>query len=95
MIGQLVCSQGGRDRGNYYLILEVIDDNFVYLVDGDKRRMENPKLKNVKHLQFFTAVAEELAMQWEAGQPVGNTEVRKMIAALRPTQPGKESETRG
>lgn len=81
-IGQLVCSKCGRDRGNFYLVFEIINDFFVYLVDGNKRRMENPKRKNVKHLRVFPVVAEELADRWEAGQVVSNGEVRKVIASL-------------
>ncbi len=80
--GQLVCSRRGRDRGNFFLVAEIIDDTFVYLVDGDKRRWENPKRKNIKHLQVFPVAAEELAAQWEAGHQVSNAEVRKAIAAL-------------
>jgi ribosomal protein L14E/L6E/L27E len=63
-------------------VLEIIDEAFVYLVNGDNRRVDNPKRKNVKHLQFYPAVAEQLALKWEAGQHVGNVEVRKVIAGL-------------
>lgn len=95
MIGQLVCSKCGRDQGNFYLVFEIINDCFVYLVDGERRRMENPKRKNIKHLQFFPAVAEQLALQWEAGQQVGNTEVRKVLTSLKQVRVDRESGTRG
>ncbi len=81
-VGQLAVSRRGRDRGEPYLVLEIIDKAFVYLVNGDKRRIENPKRKNVKHLQLYPAVAEHLAQHWEAGQQVGNAEVRKVIAGF-------------
>jgi hypothetical protein len=91
-VGQLAVSKRGRDRGEPYLVLEIIDDAFVYLVDGDRRRIENPKRKNVKHLQFYPLVAEHLARQWEAGRVpirrmggVGNVEVRKAITGLMQT----------
>lgn len=82
-IGQLVCSKRGRDCGQFYLILEKIDNTFVYLVDGEKRRIENPKRKNVKHLKFFPVVAEQLAVHWKAGEQVSNTDVRKVLGALK------------
>lgn len=82
VIGQLAVSNRGRDRGEPYLVLETIDEAFVYLVNGNKRRIDNPKRKNVKHLQFYPAVAEHLAQQWEAGLRVGNAEVRRVIAEL-------------
>jgi ribosomal protein L14E/L6E/L27E len=82
VIGQLAASKCGRDRGEPYLVLEIINEAFVYLVNGDKRRVENPKRKNIKHLRFYKAVAEHLAQQWEAGQQVANIEVRRVIAGL-------------
>ncbi len=68
VVGQLAVSKRGRDRGEPYLVLEIIDEAFVYLVNGDRRRIENPKRKNVRHLQFYPEVAEHLAQQWEAGR---------------------------
>ncbi|MGD0622130.1 MAG: KOW domain-containing RNA-binding protein [Thermacetogeniaceae bacterium] len=85
VIGQLAVSKRGRDRGEPYLVLEIIDEAFVYLVNGDKRRIENPKRKNIKHLRFYPTVAEHLAQQWEAGQKVGNIEVRRVIAGFMET----------
>ncbi|NPV30143.1 MAG: RNA-binding protein [Firmicutes bacterium] len=94
-VGQLVCSKRGRDRGKFFLVAEVIDDSFVYLVDGEKRRLENPKRKNIKHLEPFPVVAENLAALWKSGQQVGNHEVRRIIAALRQAHINKESENEG
>ena len=85
-VGQLAVSKRGRDRGEPYLVLEIIDEDFVYLINGDKRRIENPKRKNIKHLLFYPAVAEHLAQQWEAGQQVSNIEIRKVIAGFLKTQ---------
>ncbi len=82
-LGQLVCSRKGRDRGRYYLVLEISDDNLVYLVDGEKRRMGNPKQKNVKHLQVFPAIAEDLVQHWETGQNPKSSEVRGVIARFK------------
>ena len=31
MLGQLVCSKAGRDKGKYFIILDIIDDNYVYM----------------------------------------------------------------
>lgn len=51
--GQLVRSRAGRDRGKHYVVLKVLDDRYVLLVDGKKRPLENPKKKNVVHLQRY------------------------------------------
>jgi hypothetical protein len=94
-IGQLVCSKRGRDRGKYYLVLEIKDDTFVYLVDGEKRGMDNPKQKNIRHLQAYSANAGDLAQLWEAGRNPGNNEVRRVISRFKQLLFDRESETRG
>ncbi len=94
-IGQLVCSKQGRDRGRYYLVLEMLKNTFVYLVDGEKRRMDNPKQKNIKHLTVYPAVAEDIAQDWEAGQNPGNSEIRRVIDQFKQFLFEQESETRG
>lgn len=52
--GNIALSLKGRDKGNIYLIIELINPEFVLLADGDKRKMANPKLKRVKHLKLLS-----------------------------------------
>ena len=57
--GGVVISLQGRDRGKYYVIVEVRGDR-VLVADGVKRKLENPKIKNVKHLRLLPRnVSEE------------------------------------
>ena len=39
------------------------DKNFVYVVDGKKRRLENPKRKNPRHLTFLLDSINEEKMK--------------------------------
>ena len=48
--GQLVRSIAGHDIGEYFLVYQIIDDNFVLIVNGKTRKLEKPKLNNFKHL---------------------------------------------
>ena len=48
--GQLVRSIAGHDKGEYFLVYQIIDDNFVLIVNGKTRKLEKPKLKKIKHL---------------------------------------------
>ena len=48
--GQLVKSKAGRDKGEYFLIYDIVDDKNVLIVDGKIRRHEKPKLKKNIHL---------------------------------------------
>ena len=49
--GRVVLSTQGRDEGRYFVVLKVIDENFVLMADGLTRRIDHPKKKKVKHLR--------------------------------------------
>lgn len=59
-IGQFVLITQGRDTGQYAIIIEILDERFVLLADGDKRKFKNPKKKNIHHLEFFDFVSPEV-----------------------------------
>ena len=50
--GMLAKSKAGHDKGHVYVIYEV-DETYVYLVDGELRKIENPKKKKRKHVQII------------------------------------------
>jgi len=82
VVGQLVYSRAGRDRGRPFLVWEVLGPDRVCLVDGDLRRVSKPKLKNVIHVQPVNRVARELAERLQRGEKVTDAEVRREIARL-------------
>ena len=49
--GRVVLSTPGRDEGRYFIVLEVIDENFVLMADGLTRKINHPKKKKIKHLR--------------------------------------------
>ena len=49
--GRVVLSTQGRDEGRYFVVLQVIDDQFVLMADGLTRKIAHPKKKKVKHLR--------------------------------------------
>ena len=50
--GGVVQSVRGRDCGSYYVIIEAQQD-FVWVIDGTKKRQDNPKKKNLKHVRLL------------------------------------------
>lgn len=52
-VGQIVKSKVGRDAGRIFLVFKVIDDDYLYLVDGSLRKLNNPKKKKIKHLIIY------------------------------------------
>lgn len=49
--GQVVISKCGRDIGKLQVVIDNLDDSYVLVVDGKRRKIEKPKKKKVKHLQ--------------------------------------------
>ncbi|WP_019138776.1 hypothetical protein [Peptoniphilus timonensis] len=43
--GQVVRSKKGRDEGKVYIIIDFIDDDFLFVVDGKLRKLDRPKKK--------------------------------------------------
>ena len=49
--GRVVLSTQGRDAGRYFIILQVINEQYVLMADGLTRKLAHPKKKKVKHLR--------------------------------------------
>lgn len=50
--GQIVRSLAGRDKGNHQVVLKIVDESYVYLVDGKQRTLKKPKKKKIFHVQI-------------------------------------------
>lgn len=57
-VGQFCTSKQGRDKDKLYIVYEHVDEDYVLLVDGKIRRVENPKKKNIKHLQKINDIID-------------------------------------
>ena len=47
--GRFALSKAGRDRDRCFIILDVIDEQFVTVVDGRLRKLSRPKKKKLMH----------------------------------------------
>jgi large subunit ribosomal protein L14e len=82
LVGRLVLSKAGRDRGKPFVILKVINDRFVILADGDLRKVDNAKLKNIKHLQVTNSRLDEVRETLARGEVPENHRLRKLLRSL-------------
>ena len=80
--GSAVYSRAGRDKGELLIALAV-ENGYAYLADGNKRRVENPKKKKLKHLNRTNFVSETIAAAAADGK-VENHMIRKALAELKP-----------
>lgn len=58
--GQLVRVLKGRDAGNYCVVVNVLNSRFVEIADGDRRRFDKAKRKNINHLELQQFVSAEV-----------------------------------
>jgi len=50
-VGQLVVSTAGRDTGELYVVVGQLSPTMVLVADGRRRKLANPKRKNIRHLR--------------------------------------------
>ena len=55
--GSLVYSRAGKDKGKLFLVLS-LEGEYAYLLDGDTRKLNNPKKKKLKHINKTNKVCE-------------------------------------
>jgi len=80
--GMLVYSTAGRDYGNPYLIVEVLEEPYVLVADGEVRRLKNPKRKNIRHLNLTGLTEEDISVKLIEGAFSSDTELRKALSEL-------------
>lgn len=81
-LGQVVKSSAGRDSDKYFVVVNIIDKNYVLLVDGDLRKLDNPKKKKIKHIKKTNIIFEEINKKIKAKEKFNNAYVRKLLASL-------------
>jgi large subunit ribosomal protein L14e len=81
-IGQLVSSIQGRDSGMFYLVVQIENESRVRVADGEGRKVEKPKSKNIKHLIFYDIAARNIFEKAQIGKRVTSEDVRKELKSL-------------
>lgn len=79
LLGKVVHSKSGRDRNRYFIIVGILNADYVYISDGDLRKIEKPKKKKIKHLNFTDIIAEEIKELITEGKKVSNSKIRKFL----------------
>jgi large subunit ribosomal protein L14e len=75
-LGQIVKVLRGRDRDQYAVIIEIINERFVHIADGDKRKFDQPKRKNINHLQLTDEISPEVVNSLKETGRVTNGKLR-------------------
>ena len=78
--GRVVESIQGRDRGNFFLILENLEEGIVTIADGLRHKLEKPKRKKTKHLRAKPVLLDLKALRPEGGA-LQNSDLRRALEA--------------
>ena len=79
MIGQLVTSKAGHDKGTMYVVVAA-DDEYVYVSDGKLKLPEKPKKKRIRHIQPINAyVGQELIAKLKSKSTVYAEEIKYVL----------------
>lgn len=82
LVGRMVISKAGRDRGRPFVIVKVVNERFVLVADGDLRKVSNPKIKNIKHLMLTNRVVPEVVQSLEKGEVLDDNRLRKWVRSM-------------
>ncbi len=72
----------GRDKENLFIVTQV-KDNYVYIVDGNIHKVENPKYKKIKHIQLVGECSNDFKTRLMNNYKISNQEVKKEISKLQ------------
>lgn len=78
--GQIVSSKAGRDKEHFYMVIDYVKP-YLYLADGDKKRLESPKKKKNIHVQPTNYIHMEMKELLTKEAKVMNLDIRKAIDA--------------
>jgi ribosomal protein L14E/L6E/L27E len=93
--GQLVRNLRGRDAGKLAVIIGIEDERFVLIADGDKRKFDQPKKKNLLHLELLGFISGEVASSIRDTGRVTNGKLRYAIGKYVEDQPTEEAQEKG
>ncbi len=82
-VGRVAQSAAGRDKGRLFVIVSLIDEQYVYIADGDLRVLDRPKKKKLRHLRLRSEILQSIADKLKGGLKVFDAEVRSALRAVR------------
>jgi ribosomal protein L14E/L6E/L27E len=81
-VGRVVQARAGRDKDKTFMIYQKLDEDYVTIVDGRTRKLEQPKKKKLKHLYLKPFVLDEIRDKIVEKKPVFDAEIRKKLDSL-------------
>jgi ribosomal protein L14E/L6E/L27E len=81
-VGQIVKSKAGRDQDRIFIVLQIVDEQYLLIADGDFRKVDKPKKKKIKHLVKYNMISAEIKKRTEKNEKVTNLLMRRELEKL-------------
>lgn len=78
-LGTICYSKSGRDKGRYYAVVGIIDDQYVLIADGMLRKLSKPKKKKLKHLRMKPIILDTIGGKLKEGKKVFDAELKSAL----------------
>lgn len=78
--GQLALVLKGKEAGSYCVIVRILNHRFVEVADGNIRKFDKAKKKNINHLDLQSYVSPEVQKSLQETGRVTNGKLRFAIA---------------
>ena len=81
-VSDVVISKKGKYDGEMFFVVDV-KDGFALLADGKKRKIGNPKKKNILHLEEMNLSSEAVRERLESGSNTVDALMRAELKRLK------------
>lgn len=78
-LGTICYSKSGRDKGRYYAVVGIVDDEYVLIADGMLRKLSKPKKKKLKHLRMKPIVLNAIGEKLKEGKKIFDAELKSAL----------------
>ncbi len=78
-VGQVIRSKAGRDKGEWLVVTEIIEPDYVGVCNGINRKISNPKKKKVKHVAKTNYVSSLITNKLAKGIKITNSDIRSVL----------------
>lgn len=78
-LGKLAYSKAGRDKGRFFIIVGIINSEYVYISDGDMRKIEKPKKKKIKHIVIMDYETDKIKDMLLRNEKISNSEIKVFL----------------
>lgn len=81
-LGTVAISLAGRDKGRYFVVIEVLDNGYVKVADGSLRKVDNAKKKKLKHLKLKPVTIPTIKQKILDGEKIYDYDIRSHLTSL-------------